>query len=622
VARTLWMWKRAALAVALVAATVAAYLPAVDGAFLLDDHALLQDPLVLQPLGNGAAAWLSGARPLAALTFALNQAATGFDPRGWHLTNVAVHLAAVALAFFFGRLTLRRAGLSRPDGPAFAAAALFALHPLQSQAVAYVTQRAESLASGLYLAALLLLLGRDAARGWRRGALLAAAALVHAGALLAKPIAATLPAAWLLHVALLPPPGEEADPPWRRAARRLGPALPLLALSALATAHGLSSAQGSGHAGLSVPDLPPGDYLATQFRAIPVYLRLLVFPAGQCGDWHFPASHGFLEPPVVAGAVFLGALLAGAAWAALRGLRGTGDAAAGARIAAFGTFFFFVALAPSSSVVPLLDTLVEHRVYLAALGPFLAVATGAALLLRRVAGPRAAPAGAALAAAVLAVLAALTAQRSAVWESALSFWQDAAEKAPGKARVHQNLGDALHSAGRPAEALASFRRAVELMGDHTVATDRLVSNLVNALLSIGHVEEARAAVAGVLEARPGDPDALSLLALVELVAGREAEAERAARAALARNAQQDVALKVLGLVSARRGDVRGALSAFRAAAALRVLDPLVYYELGNAEEFTGDRAAACAAYARAVSLTGNGEASEGARRRAARLQCR
>jgi len=616
------MWKRAALAVALLAATVAAYLPAVDGAFLLDDYALQQDPLVLEPLGQGAAAWLSGARPLATLTFALNHAATGFDPRGWHLTNVAIHLAATALAFLFGRLTLRRARLAHPEGPAFAAAALFALHPLQSQAVAYITQRAESLASALYLAALLLLLARDQARGGRRGALLGAAALAHACALLTKPIAATLPAAWLLHAALLPPPGEEADPPWRRVARRLSPALPLLALSALAAARGLASAQGSGHAGFSVPGLTAADYLATQLRAIPVYLRLLVLPVGQCGDWHFPASRGFLEPAAVGGALLLGALLAGAAWAAVRGLRGTGDAAAAGRTAAFGAFFFLLALAPSSSVVPLLDTLVEHRVYLAALGPFLAVAAAAALAVRRLAGRHAAAAGAGLAALVLAALAGLTAQRSAVWASALLFWRDAAEKAPGKSRVHQNLGDALHAAGRPAEALASFQRAAGLLGDHTVDAERLISNLVNALLSVGHVDEAREAVGRVLQARPGAPPALSLLSLVELVAGREAEAEAAARAALQKDPAQDVALKVLGLVSARRGDVKGALAAFRAAAALRAIDPLVYYELGHAEEFTGNRDAACAAYARAVSLTGNGEASEGARRRAVRLGCR
>jgi Flp pilus assembly protein TadD len=622
------MWKREAIAAALgglLAATALAYLPAVDGAFLLDDHALVRDPLVLEPLGQDLATWLGSSRPVATLTFALNRAAVDFDPRGWHLTNLAIHLAAAVLAFLLARLTLARAGLSRPEGPALAAAALFALHPLQSESVAYVTQRAESLASGLMLAALLLLLGRDGATGRRRAALLLGAVALHALALLTKPIAATLPALWLLHAAVVPVAAEAADPAWRRGLRRLPAALPLLALSGLAAARGLSTAAGSGHAGLGIPDLPLADALATQLRAIPVYLRLLAFPAGQCGDWWFPASRSFLEPAVLAGGLFLLSIAALAAWAAAwaggRAGQGDGDAAAVARAAAFGTGLFFLALLPSS-VVPLRDTLAEHRVYLAALGPFLAAAAGAALLLRRLAGARAPALGAGLAALVLAVLAALTAQRAAVWTSALTFWEDAARKAPLKARAHQNLGDALHSAGRSTEALASFRRAVELMGDQTIDVDRLHGNLVNALLAIGHVGEARAAVGQALAARPGDPALLALLALVELVDGKDAEAERLAGEALALDPAQGVALKVAGLVAGRRGDVEGALRAFRAAAAQRVVDPLVWYELGHAEAFVGNRDDACAAYARAANLTGNGQASASARAAAAALGCR
>jgi Flp pilus assembly protein TadD len=108
---------------------------------------------------------------------------------------------------------------------------------------------------------------------------------------------------------------------------------------------------------------------------------------------------------------------------------------------------------------------------------------------------------------------------------------------------------------------------------------------------------------------------------VELVAGDDGAAERAARRALEGEPRQDVALKVLGLVASRRGDVEGALSAFRAAAAVPSVDPLVFYELGHAEEHVGNRDAACAAYARAAHLTGNGEASAGARRAAAALEC-
>jgi tetratricopeptide (TPR) repeat protein len=604
-------------------ATGAAYLPSIDGAFLLDDVALQQDPLVLDPLGHGPSDWLASGRPLALLTFALNFAAVGLDPRGWHLTNVAIHLGAVALAFLLARLTLSRAGLSRPEGPALAAAALFALHPLQTESVAYLSQRAESLASGLFLAALLLLLRRDEAAGQRRPLLLAGAVALHLLGLLTKPIAATLPVAWLVHAALLPAPSESADRgprgagaegapgtatgagPWPRLRARLPAALPLLALSVLAAVRGVASVQGSSHAGFDIPDLPAAGYLATQARAIPTYLRLLAVPAGQCADWDFPASRSFAEPAVLGGLLLLGALLAGALWLARWSRGRSGDGAALARTAAFGVLFFLVVLAPSSGVVPLRDPLAEHRVYLAALGPFVAAAAGVAVLLRRLAGARAPLAGGALAAAVLAVLGALTAGRAAVWTTPLAFWQDATRQAAGKARVQQNLGHALLRAGKPVEALAAFERALSRQDDGTVIPHELLTNTLSALYALGRIGEARARVDAALRASPEDPVVLGMLARAEFAAGHDEAAVRAARAALARDPGQPGALKYLGLASLQRGDAATALSALRAAGAQNGLDPAIYVSLGRLESSAGNRPAACAAWERALRLPGS-----------------
>jgi len=585
-------------------ATGAAYLPSIDGAFLLDDITLQQHPLVLAPLGQGPGDWLASGRPLALLTFALNFAAVGLDTRGWHLTNVAIHLGAVVLAFLLARVTLARAGLSRPGGPALAAAALFALHPLQTEAVAYLTQRAESLASGLFLGALLLLLRRDEAAAPRRPLLLAGAVALHAFGLLTKPIAATLPVAWLLHASLFPAPSAAGAGPWQRVRARLPAALPLLALSALAAVRGVSSVKGSSHAGFEIPGLSAADYLATQARAIPTYLRLLAFPAGQCADWDFPASHGFAAPAVLGGLLLLGALVAGAAWAARWSRGRAGDGAALARVAAFAPLFFLVVLAPSSSVIPLLDPLAEHRVYLAALGPFLAAAAAAAVLLRRVAGARAPLVGGALAAAVLAVLGALTAQRAAVWTTPLAFWQDAAVQAGGKARVQQNLGHALLRAGKPVEALAAFERATARQDDRTVVPHELLTNKLSALYALGRLDAARAEVDAALRAGPEDPVVLGMLARAEYAAGQDEAAVRAARAALARDAGQPGALKYLGLASLRRGDMATALAALRSAGAQNGLDPAIYVTLGRLESAAGNRPAACAAWERALRLPG------------------
>lgn len=609
----------AALALVLVA-TAVAYLPAIDGAFVLDDLDLLSSPLVMDPLARGPAEWL-GVRPVVTFTFALNQLAVGLDPRGWHLTNLAIHLAGVVLAWRFARLVLARAGLAEPEGPALAAAGLFALHPMQTEAVAYVTQRAESLAAALYLAALLVLARRDAAEGRRRHALLAAALGIHVLGLGVKPILVTLPAAWLLLAAALPAPSETARPAWRRAWARVPAALPFLALSvasALATARG---AEGSMHTGFSIPGLPASSYAATQLRVIPTYLRLLLWPSGQSAEWDFPASAGFLEPAALGGAALLAVGVAAAAWAAVRLRAAPGDGPAAARAAAFGLLFFLLVLAPTSSVVPLKDVLAERRVYLPSLGLFAGAAAAAAAALRAWAGARARLAGMALAAVILAAAGVATARRSAVWATELAFWTDAAEKAPRKARVQLNLGHALHGANRTAEALQAFYRARDLRADHTVDGEVLFQDIVSTLIALTRVGEARAEVERVLAAFPRDPLALALLATVEYVSGRDLECERAALLALAQDPWHPVALRALGMSRLRRGEVASAREVLRAAASTNAVDPTIFSELGQAEERMGNLGAACAAYGRAAALPGNSWASAAARLSRGRLRC-
>lgn len=594
---------RILLALVLVA-TAAAHAPAIDGEFLFDDEGTISSPLVANPSGAPASAWLRATRPTTTLTFAANRLASGFDPRAWHLTNVAIHLCAALLAYALARLTLARAGLSRPEGAALLAAALFALHPIQTESVAYVTQRSESLASALYLGGLLLFLARDRATApLRRGALAALATALHAIALGAKPIAATLPAAWLLHLALLPPPGEEAIPGWRRALRRLPAAAPALALSAAAGIVAIRGTAGSISAGYDIPGLGLGDYLATQLRVVPAYLRLLAWPAGQCVDWDVRPSQSLLEPRVLLGGLLL-LSIAGAALGAARLAAGrAGDGPAAARAASFGALFFFLALAPTS-LVPLADPMAEHRLYLASLGFHLAVCGAGAFVLRRFA-PRLGPAFAAVAVLLVLASAVATARRSAVWTTRLALWSDAAEKAPGKPRVHLQLGFAQLGAQRPEDALRSFQRAREVGAGQPHLDEPILVAIVGALVALGRVEEARAETERAIAGFPGVPGLLAMRAQVEFHAGDFRASERAALAALAASEGHAKALKYLGLSRMRQGDLAGARAALRASAAAGYTDALVYFVLGEAERLAGDRDAACAAYATGAHMPVN-----------------
>ncbi|HEX9306979.1 MAG TPA: hypothetical protein VF894_05775 [Anaeromyxobacter sp.] len=613
---------RWALLLLVGAATVAAYAPAIDGAFVLDDESAISEAIASTGSVGAGTAWLRSGRPTTAATFALNAATSGVHRRAWHLTNLVVHLAAVVLAFLFARATLERAGLSSPDGPALVAAALFALHPMQTESVEYVTQRAESLASGLYLAAFVVFLARDRAGSRsRRAALVVAGTALHALALGAKPVAATFPAAWLLFAAILPARGEKTDPALRRVWRRIPAALPAFALSLAAVGLTVAGTAGSTHAGYSVPGVSAGEYAATQLRVVPTYLRLLLWPSGQCVDWEFRVSRSFLEPHVLAGAVLLIGLAAAAVLAAWRFRAGEGDGAAAARVASFGTLFFLLALTPSSSLVPLLDPLAEHRVYLACLGVFLGAAAAAAAVLRRVAR-QPAVAGAAIAVALLTAAAVATARRNEVWRTPLGLWSDAVRNAPGKSRVHAQLGHALQAAGRPQEALASFLRARASSGDLTVSEDAIRVHVVSALLAVGRRGEARIEVERALTRSPKDATLLATKGQLEFFAGDDAGCERALRAALAVEPQNPKALKYLGMLRVEQGELAAAREAFRAAAAFGSLDPLVFRALGDAEAAGGDVPAACRAYRIAAELPGNGAASERAAQAGRTLGCR
>ncbi|HSN15568.1 MAG TPA: hypothetical protein VLT61_13120, partial [Anaeromyxobacteraceae bacterium] len=135
-----------ALAGAVCAVTVVAYLPSIRGEFQFDDNAILSAPGTLDPSSFLAPAAWRASRPLTALTFALDHAAGGFEPLAWHATNVAIHLAAVLLAWRLARRLLARAAAGggaaaerTREWAALAAAALFALHPVQTEAVSYVS---------------------------------------------------------------------------------------------------------------------------------------------------------------------------------------------------------------------------------------------------------------------------------------------------------------------------------------------------------------------------------------------------------------------------------------------------------------------------------------------------
>jgi len=343
-------------------------------------------------------------------------------------------------------------------------------------------------------------------------------------------------------------------------------------------------------------------------RALPTYFRLVFFPVGLNADWQFPFSRSFLEPAVLGGAASLLLLLVAAVRAARRVDGREGDLAAAARLGAFAVLFFLLVLAPTT-LVPLRDPFVEHRLYLASFGLVLAVTAAAVVALRKLGPARARIAGAVVAVAVLGALGAATAVRNQVWYSALALWADASQKSPGKPRIWVNLGTAYHFAGRYGEAVQAYDRALALGFDPTVPVELVVRNTALALVRLRRYDEARERLEQYLQRAPADAGTLVILALVQADTDHLDDAERSARTALQIDPRMSRPYQILGQVQEKRGDLQGAFNHYLGASRLDPADPLPVYSMGRIEEKRGRIAQACSLYARATDALARSSAA-------------
>jgi tetratricopeptide (TPR) repeat protein len=610
------------LAATLLAAAVA-YRPALGGGFLLED----EDSVLQNPRAHGVVAWLHEAgsrpvglfRPLTELTYAVDAERGGLAPRPFHETGVALHLATAAILFAVGAAVARRAGFRGGRWLALAAAAGFALHPVQAQVVASVSQRAEALAALCSAASLAALLAADATRRRTLALLLGGVALVlHAFALAAKPSAVIVPVLFLLACAAAAQSAGDRPPP--RGVRRAYLVAPLLALSILDGASVLLALGDRTDAGFAVPGLGPWRYLLTQARVIPGYLALLVRPGALSAEHDVVPSAGLLAPAsTLAGAVAVIALALAAAGALVWARRKPREypGAPSLRVAGLGVLWFLVALAPTSSLLPLAEPAAEPRLYLAVWGAAAAVAALAGLAARALPPRARVPALALAGAAAGLTLAGQLRGRAELWGNPVALWRDAAGKSPGKPRVHVNLGAELARAGDLDGALAAFRHALSL-GGATLPPLAAQSSAAR-LVAAGRLAEARE-VLSLQE--PPEPETLVLRAQLELDAGRPAEAEAWASRALAAAPGYGRAWEISARVSLAQGDLLGARSAVRRAVALAVPEAGPLLELASLAARAGAAEVACDAWRRAARAPGDADSARRATGEATRARCR
>ena len=500
---------------AILALALAAYANSFRAGFVFDDLYSVKENALIRELGNylpgGSGYRALPNRYLAFASFALNYRLGGLDVFGYHAVNFGVHVVNALLVYALVVLAFRTprirgsalAASSRSVG--FLAAALFATHPLQTEAVTYVCQRPTSLATLLYLAAVVQYLAFRLSQEGGRGAFATGAryALVLAAALLAmktKEIAFTLPfMVVVVELALFGRPGRR-EILFLLPVLATGLVIPLTLVDVGKPVSGvLSDVSEATRVQYRISRLY---YLATQFAVVATYLRLLVLPVGQNLDYDHPLYRSFLEPRVLSSAALLSGLGALSAvlylWTRPSARRPVDPAY---RLVALGITWFFLALSVESSVIPIADFIAERRVYLPSVGFFVAVATAGAYAWRAVLPARAATATAATAVLLGLVLAAATFHRNRLWIDPVDLWEDTASKSPGKARVHLSLGVAYYERGRVDDAISEYARAIALQPDYADAH----TNIGIAYLKKGLREDARREMLLGVKLRAGAP---------------------------------------------------------------------------------------------------------------------
>ena len=418
------------------------YANSLNGDFIYDDvHSIVQNPDIrslwppqwLQP--TDALHEAVNSRPMASFTLVVNYAFGGLEMPGYRLFNIAVHLLCGLALYGVVRRTAASTAL------AFACALLWLVHPLQSQCINYIIQRRESLASLFYLLALYSAIrGFDAnGRGWYAASILSCILGVAS-----KEIAATAPFAIALYDRVYRS-GSWAEV-WRRRHFYIGFAAPLALLVLLIWGDPHGDSVGFERVGVWT-------YLLNQCVAIVHYLRLIAWPHPLLLDYGPPRA--LLLVDVTPQALLLSGLLALCSWGLLRHPR-----------LAYPGLWFFILLAPSSSVIPIAEEwAAERRVYLALAGPLALVCVVVHGAARRVLAARALYAGLGLALCAALALGVTTRQRNGAYRSGVAIWQSDLARWPDNPRALRGLAFGYQSAGDLDAAIGHYRQALQIEPD-------------------------------------------------------------------------------------------------------------------------------------------------------------
>ena len=526
-----------ACTVGVMAVALAAYLGCINAGYVYDDFEfVVENPRIRSLHGIASAFWrrdffsasakFNIYRPFAAASFALDFHLWDLRPGVLHLENALLH--ALNAALVLGLCARLGAG----PVVSLAAASMFAAHPIQTEAIAWVSGRS----NGLFVLFALLSLRCYASR--RAAASLA----LFAAALLSKEMAISLPLLLCAYEWCMRPKRKDGAP-WAR----IVPFFVVAGLYVAGRAWVLGRVTQRGYWGGG-----PWPTALTMTRVFADYARLALFPIGQKLFHPVDISSSWRDPRVLVSTTIILAVVALAVTGSRR-----------RPFVAFGALWFFIALAPVSNTVPLRALEAERFLYWPALGACMVMAWPARRCRRR----------AGIVAGLCACLAALTITRVHDWQSGHTIWRATIRGAPHCTAALNGLGNAYSSMGCLKRAVAAYRAALRIEPDFEFAQ----VNLGDTYREMGGLADAEAHYRRAMLDHPQSATPLVRLSHVARQRGGLDAAEEWLRKAIKLRPDLADAHNNLGSLLMMRKDLAGARKEIETALSLRPDSPEAHY---------------------------------------------
>jgi tetratricopeptide (TPR) repeat protein len=566
-------------ALVLAALTILVYRPAWNGGFLWDDDDYITKNELLTAPDGLRRIWFSLDSPsqyfpLTYSTFRLERALWGLNPTGYHWVNLLLHVANALLVW---------AVLSRLKVPgAWLAGAIFALHPVQAESVAWITERKNVLMGFFFLLTLLAWIAFVDGRTKRPRLFYGLALILYLLALSAKTTACTLPAALFLILWLQKKPVS-----WKR----IFQIIPFLVLG---IAMGVLAMwweryhQGTSRAVFTF--LSPIERVLVASRAVWFYLSKLIWPSNLTfiyPRWNIAPTHLLNYLWLLAGVIVCVAIYF------LRRYVG--------RSVEVATAFFVATLSPVLGFIMLYTFrytfVADHYQYLACIGPIALASAGLVILADTSKNSRTLIFSAAL--CVVALLATLTWRQAAMYGNIETLWRTTLSRNPGCWMAHNNLGIVLFEKGQLDDAIAHYRKTLQMQPNFWDAD----YNLGTALLGKGQVDEAIFYCDKAIRMQPNDPDAQVALANALLQKRRIDDAIVHYQKAVAIRPDYFLARYGLGHALLEKGELDAAIDHCRAALLIRPNDSDCHTILAIALDERGRSGEAIQHYEKALEIS-------------------